>query len=166
MSARRGPTRLDGVPARRLPRQPRLTPGRVIALAFGGALTLGTLLLSLPIAVHGRSATFIEALFTATSALCVTGHIVVDTPVFWSPFGQVVILVLIQIGGFGVMSLATLLGLLVARRLGLRTRLTAVSETHTVAVGDVRRVLTGVALITLTTQTVVATALAVRFWLG
>lgn len=107
-----------------------------------------------------------EALFTATSALCVTGHIVVDTPVFWSPFGQVVILALIQIGGFGVMSLATLLGLLVARRLGLRTRLTAVSETHTVAVGDVRRVLLGVAIITITTEAIVAFILFLRFWLG
>lgn len=141
-------------------------PGQLIALAFAGVLAIGTALLSLPIAVQGRSATFIEALFTATSALCVTGHIVVDTPVFWSPFGQVVILVLIQIGGFGVMSLATLLGLLVARRLGLRTRLTAVSETHTVAVGDVRRVLTGVALITLSIEAVVALLLALRWWLG
>jgi len=123
-------------------------------------------LLSLPVAVQGRTATFIEALFTATSALCVTGHIVVDTPVFWSPFGQVVIMGLIQVGGFGVMSLATLLGLLVARRLGLRTRLTAASESHTVAVGDVRRVLSGVAITTLVTQTVVALLLFLRFWLG
>ncbi len=143
-----------------------LTPGRVIALSFGVVLALGTALLSLPAATQGRSATFMEALFTATSALCVTGHIVVDTPTFWSPFGQVVIMVLIQIGGFGVMSLATLLGLLVARRLGLRTRLTAVSETHTVAVGDVRRVLLGVAIIALITEVVVATMLAGRFWLG
>lgn len=143
-----------------------LTPGRVIALAFGGVLAIGTALLSLPVATQGRSATFMEALFTATSAVCVTGHIVVDTATFWSPFGQVVIMVLIQIGGFGVMSLATLLGLLVARRLGLRTRLTAVSETHTVAVGDVRRVLTGVALITLVVQAVVAVVLALRFWVG
>lgn len=143
-----------------------LTPGRVIALSFGAVLVLGTALLSLPAATQGRSATFMEALFTATSALCVTGHIVVDTPTFWSPFGQVVIMVLIQIGGFGVMSLATLLGLLVARRLGLRTRLTAVSETHTVAVGDVRRVLLGVAVIALLTEVVVATMLAGRFWLG
>ncbi len=143
-----------------------LTPGRVIALSFGAVLALGTGLLSLPAATQGRSATFMEALFTATSALCVTGHIVVDTPTFWSPFGQVVIMVLIQIGGFGVMSLATLLGLLVARRLGLRTRLTAVSETHTVAVGDVRRVLLGVAVIALLTEVVVATVLAGRFWLG
>ncbi len=143
-----------------------LTPGRVIALSFGAVLALGTGLLSLPAATQERSATFMEALFTATSALCVTGHIVVDTPTFWSPFGQVVIMVLIQIGGFGVMSLATLLGLLVARRLGLRTRLTAVSETHTVAVGDVRRVLLGVAVIALLTEVVVATVLAGRFWLG
>lgn len=144
----------------------RLTPGRAIVLAFGAVLALGTALLSLPIAAQGRPATFIEALFTATSAVCVTGHIIVDTATFWTPFGQVVIMVLIQIGGFGVMSLATLLGLLVARRLGLRTRLTAVSETHTVAVGDVRRVLLGVAVITLVTQAIVAALLAGRFWAG
>lgn len=144
----------------------RLTPGQAITLAFGSVLAVGTALLSLPAATEERSATFLEALFTATSALCVTGHIVVDTPVFWSPFGQIVIMVLIQIGGFGVMSLATLLGLLVARRLGLRTRLTAVSETHTVAVGDVRRVLVGVAVITLATEVVVAVLLTGRFWLA
>ncbi|MXS75686.1 potassium transporter TrkG [Microbacterium sp. TL13] len=149
------------------PRAPfRLTPGQAITLAFGFVLAVGTGLLSLPIATEGRAATFLEALFTATSALCVTGHIVVDTPTFWTPFGQVVIMVLIQIGGFGVMSLATLLGLLVARRLGLRTRLTAVSETHTVAVGDVRRVLLGVAAITVIVEAVVAIVLAGRFGLG
>ena len=141
-------------------------PGQVIALAFAGVLAIGTALLSLPIAAQGRSATFLEALFTATSAVCVTGHIIVDTPTFWSPFGQGVILVLIQIGGFGVMSLATLLGLLVARRLGLRTRLSAVSETHTVAVGDVRRVLKGVAVITLAVEAVVALLLAGRWMVG
>ncbi|WP_310793507.1 potassium transporter TrkG [Microbacterium sp. AG1240] len=144
----------------------RIRPGQAITIAFGAVLAVGTALLLLPISVQGRGATFIEALFTATSALCVTGHIVVDTPLFWSPFGQVVILALIQIGGFGVMSLATLLGLLVARRLGLRTRLTAVSETHTVAVGDVRRVLSGVALITLTVEVAVALVLTLRFWGG
>lgn len=144
----------------------RVQPAQAIAIAFGGVLAIGTAFLMLPASVESRPATFIEALFTATSALCVTGHIVVDTPVFWSPFGHVVILALIQIGGFGVMSLATLLGLLVARRLGLRTRLTAVSETHTVAVGDVRRVLTGVALITLSVEAVVAFLLMLRWWIG
>ncbi|CAL4858546.1 potassium transporter TrkG [Microbacterium sp. MM2322] len=144
----------------------RVRPGQTIALAFGAVLALGTGVLLTPAATQGRSATFMEALFTATSALCVTGHVIVDTPTFWSPFGQGVILALIQIGGFGVMSFATLLGLLVARRLGLRTRLTAVSETHTVAVGDVRRVLAGVALITLAVESVVAAMLTLRWWLG
>ena len=160
-------TRRSDVLGGRIQRTPfRLSPGQAIALAFGSVLAVGTALLSLPMAAQGRGATFLEALFTAASALCVTGHIVVDTPTFWSPFGQVVIMVLIQTGGFGVMSLATLLGLLVARRLGLRTRLTAVSETHTVAVGDVRRVLFGVAVITLVSEAVVAVLLTGRFWLG
>lgn len=69
-----------------------------------------------------------DALFTSTSAVCVTGLITVDTPVDWSGFGQAVILVLIQVGGFGIMALATLLGLLVSRRLGLRNRLNAAAE--------------------------------------
>src|SRR3546814_5515427 len=76
----------------------RFRPAQVIAIAFGGVLAAGTALLLLPISTQSRPATFIEALFTATSALCVTGHIVVDTPAFWSPFGQVVILALIQTG--------------------------------------------------------------------
>lgn len=143
-----------------------IRPAQAIVGAFAGLLLLGTAALLLPISVQGRPATFLEALFTAASALCVTGHVVVDTPTFWSPFGLIVIMVLIQVGGFGVMSFATLLGLLVARRLGLRTRLTAVSETHTVAVGDVRRVLSGVALITLTVEAVVAVALAIRWMSG
>jgi trk system potassium uptake protein TrkH len=61
------------------------------------------------------------ALFSATSAVCVTGLVVVDTPTYWSGFGQVVILVLIQVGGFGIMTLASLLTLLLARRIGLGT---------------------------------------------
>jgi potassium uptake TrkH family protein len=142
-------------------------PGRLIAAAFAATVIAGALLLSLPIATTaGTRAPLIDALFTATSALCVTGHVIVDTGTFWSPFGQVVILALIQIGGFGVMSLATLLGLLVARRLGLRTRLTAVNETHSVGIGDVRRVLRGVGTITLVVEASVAVLLTARFALA
>jgi len=142
-------------------------PAQVIAAAFAGTVLAGTALLMLPIAKVGPGgATFLEALFTATSAVCVTGHIIVDTPVFWTPFGHGVILLLIQIGGIGVMSIATLLGLLVARRLGLRTRLTAVSETHTVGIGDVRRVLVRVVIIALVAEAIVAVALSARWWLG
>jgi len=136
-------------------------------LGFAGGVSVGTLLLMLPIAKQGPGgATLLEALFTATSAICVTGHIIVDTPVFWTPFGHAVILALIQIGGIGVMSFATLLGLLVARRLGLRTRLTAVSETHTLGLGDVRRVLRGVITIALIVELVAAVLLAARWILA
>ena len=70
-------------------------------------------------------ASLMQALFTSTSAVCVTGLTVVDTGTYWSGFGQAVILGLIQIGGFGIMTLASLLGLLIARRMGLRARLSA-----------------------------------------
>ena len=86
-------------------------PAQAIVLGFAAAVAVGTGLLLLPVAkADGSGASLLEALFTATSAVCVTGLITVDTPVFWSGFGQVVILVLIQIGGFGVMCFGTLLG--------------------------------------------------------
>ena len=68
----------------------------------------------------------------------------VDTPVYWSAFGQVVILAMIQVGGFGIMTLASLVGLLIWRRLGLRSRLIAAAETKQIGLGDVRRVIVGV----------------------
>ena len=78
-------------------------PAQVIVLGFAAAIAVGTGLLLLPVAkADGGGASLLEALFTATSAVCVTGLITVDTPVFWSGFGQVVILVLIQIGGFQI----------------------------------------------------------------
>jgi trk system potassium uptake protein len=73
--------------------------------------------------------------------VCVTGLIVVDTPTYWTPFGQAVILALIQIGGFGIMTGSTLLGVLISRRLGLRTRIIAQAETRTLDLGDVTGVL-------------------------
>jgi trk system potassium uptake protein TrkH len=85
---------------------------------------IGTAALMLPIShAEGTGVPFLVALFTATSAICVTGLIVVDTPTYWSGFGQVVILALFQIGGFGIMTGATLLSMLVTRRLALGQRL-------------------------------------------
>lgn len=90
-------------------------PAQVIVLGFAAAIAVGTGLLMLPVAKQGAGgASALEALFTATSSVCVTGLITVDTPVFWSGFGHLVILALIQIGGFGVMSFSTLLGVLMA----------------------------------------------------
>lgn len=79
-------------------------------LGFAAAIAVGTALLMLPIAKVGPGgANFVDALFTATSAVCVTGLIVVDTPVFWTAFGQVVILTLIKLGGLGIMIFASLI---------------------------------------------------------
>lgn len=89
-------------------------PGRLIGSSFALAILTGALLLRLPVARAGPgSATWLESMFTATSAVCVTGLITVDTGSYWSPFGQVVILALIQAGGLGIMTLATLVILLV-----------------------------------------------------
>ncbi len=101
-------------------------PGRVIAGAFAVAVLVGTGLLSLPVATAGPGrADLLTSLFHATSAVCVTGLVTVDTGTYWSGFGQAVILLGIQVGGLGIMTLATLFALLVSRRLGLRARLIA-----------------------------------------
>lgn len=136
-------------------------------VAFALAILVGTALLMLPLARVGEGgAPLIVALFTSTSAVCVTGLVVVDTPSYWSTFGEVVILALIQVGGFGIMTLASLLGLLVFRRLGLRSRLTAAAETKAIGLGDVRTVVKGVVTISLLFEAVTAVLLTLRFAWG
>ena len=101
-----------------------LNPGQLVALAFAVAILVGTLLLALPVAHRGPgSAPLLTALFSATAAVCVTSHTLVDTTTYWTPFGQVVILVLIQLGGFAIMTAASMIFLVLGRRLGLRGRL-------------------------------------------
>jgi len=142
-------------------------PAQLIVLGFLGAIAVGTVLLMLPAAKSGPGgASLLEALFTATSSVCVTGLVTVDTPVFWTGFGHVVILALIQIGGFGVMSFGALLGVLMARRLGLRSRLLTAAETKSTGIGDVRRVLLGVLAISLITEATLALVLILRFMAG
>ena len=142
-------------------------PARLIVLVFSGVILLGTLLLSLPVATQGSaSASPLTALFTATSATCVTGLIVVDTPTYWSGFGQGVILALIQVGGFGIMTMTSLVVIVVARRIGLRQRLVAQAETGAVDIGDVRRILRGVAGFTVVFEVTAALLLAARFALA
>src|SRR5512143_4007130 len=101
-----------------------MTPARVWFLGFAGIILFGGFLLWLPIsAAPGRSVAFIDDLYTSTSAVCVTGLIVVDTPVVYSFFGQLVIVLLIQAGGLGYMTLAGIIFLLLRRRVSLRDRL-------------------------------------------
>src|SRR5688500_17885025 len=117
----------------------------------------------LPVARAGEGgAPFLTALFTATSAVCVTGLAVEDTPAYWSGLGQAIILALFQVGGLGIMTGATLLGLLVARRLRLSTRLLAQAETRSLALGDVAGVLWLVLRVTIGVELVTATVLAFR----
>ena len=142
-------------------------PARLVPLAFLLAIALGTGVLMLPAARAGEgSAPFLTALFTATSAVSVTGLAIVDTPTYWSGFGQVVILALFQAGGLGIMSGATLLGLLVSRRLRLSTRLVAQAETRCVELGDVAAVLRLVLLATFGVELVTSAVLVLRFRLG
>lgn len=142
-------------------------PARLIPLAFLVVIALGTALLMLPAARAGDgSAPLLTALFTSTSAVCVTGLIIEDTPLYWSTFGQVVIMGLFQVGGFGIMSGATLLGLLVAGRMRLGTRLVAQAETRSLGLGEVTGALKLVLFVTVAVELLTAAALALRLHFG
>ncbi|OII59835.1 TrkH family potassium uptake protein [Streptomyces sp. CC77] len=142
-------------------------PARTVVTGFALAVLGGAALLNLPFAVQGGVDNgFVTALFTATSAVCVTGLAVVDTGTYWSGFGQGVILALIQVGGFGIMTMASLLALLVSGKLRLRMQLTAAAETKSLGIGDVRRVLLGVAGTTVAVELAVAVVLSLRFRYG
>ena len=139
-------------------------PSRPVILGFAAAVAAGTLLLSLgPASAGPGRAPVLTALFTATSAVCVTGLVVVDTGTYWSPFGEGVILALFQLGGFGIMTGATIVALVVFRRLGLRRRMLAQAETRALALGDVRRIVRQVALLTLGFEATAAVVLTTRF---
>lgn len=139
-------------------------PARLVPLAFLVMIMMGTGLLMLPVARAGdASASFMAALFTAVSAVCVTGLIIVDTPTYWSNFGQAVILLLIQVGGLGIMTGATMLGLLVTRRLQLSRLLVAQAETKTISLGDVSSVLRLILGVTVIVETSVAAVLTLQF---
>ena len=142
-------------------------PARLVPLAFLIATSIGTMLLMLPAASAGeQSAPFLTALFTATSAVCVTGLIVVDTPVYWSTFGQGIILMLFQVGGLGIMTAATLLGLLVGRGFSISDRMVTQVERGRLNVGDAIGVLKLVLLITVVVELTVALVLTARLVSG
>ncbi|AFV01043.1 MULTISPECIES: TrkH family potassium uptake protein [unclassified Dehalobacter] len=102
----------------------KLSPPQILAIGFISVILVGTLLLSLSIAtVNGKGLPFIDALFTATSAVCVTGLVVVDTGSVFSVFGQIVILLLIQIGGLGFMTFATFFAILLGKKINLQERM-------------------------------------------
>ncbi|MEJ3746011.1 potassium transporter TrkG [Actinomycetes bacterium KLBMP 9797] len=141
-------------------------PARIVPFAFLCAIALGTVVLMLPVSRAGsESPSFLAAFFTATSAICTTGLASVDTATYWSGFGHVMITVFTQVGGYGIMTMATLLGLLVSRRLGLRSRLVARAETSTsLALGEIRDVLLRAAVIMFTCEVVITAIVGIRLW--
>ena len=101
-----------------------MDPARIMVIGFAVVILLGALLLNLPIATQdGQSIGFLNALFTSTSAVCVTGLVVVDTATYWSNLGQVIIITLIQVGGLGFMTIGTMFALLTKKKINLRERL-------------------------------------------
>lgn len=102
----------------------RLSPAQLLAFSLAGLIAAGTLLLSLPFSATRQPLTLVDAFFTSTSAVCVTGLIVVDTPVDLSWFGQIVVLLLIQAGGLGYMTITTVVAVAIGRQLSVQERLT------------------------------------------
>lgn len=142
-------------------------PAQVVVGGFGTVILIGTALLTLPISTTtGESAGWVAGLFTATSAVCVTGLVIVDTSAHWSVFGQVVIAALVQVGGLGIMTLATLFTVLVSKRLGLRARLFAQTESKLLSAAGMRRVVRNVVLFSLISETIVAVVLTLRLMIG
>lgn len=142
-------------------------PIRLVPSLFLLAIAIGTVLLTLPIATaDGTRAPFLTALFTATSAVAVTGLVVVDTGTYWSPFGQVAILLMFQIGGLGIMTAATLFGLIAGRGFGLHDRMATQVERGRLETGDALSVLKLVFAITIAVEAVVAAILALRMMMG
>ncbi|MFI2661490.1 TrkH family potassium uptake protein [Micromonospora carbonacea] len=142
-------------------------PVRLVPFGFLAVILLGTGALMLPAATSAHRFTpFSTAFFTAASAVSVTGLSVVDTPTYWNGFGLVMITVLTQVGGFGILSGATLVVLVVARQLGLRNRLLVQAETAEFGIGDVRGLLLRIAATMAGFELAMTAVLAGRFWLG
>jgi trk system potassium uptake protein TrkH len=142
----------------------RLTPQQILVLGFLFVIAVGTILLSLPVAVKpGGDNTLINALFTATSATCVVGLVVVDTGTNWSSFGQLVILSLIKIGGMGFMAVATLILVLSGRRISFKHRLLIQESLSQTQPGGIVGLVLRVIAVSLTVELLFTLVFAVRF---
>ncbi|WP_375387008.1 TrkH family potassium uptake protein [uncultured Amnibacterium sp.] len=142
----------------------RFGPATTVLVGYGAVVGSGFALLSLPIAKVGPGgAAVLDALFTSISAVSVTGLTTVGTAEHWTLFGQAVILLLVQTGGLGIMTLASLIGLAVARRLSLGSKLSTSAETQGVGLADIRRFITGAIVVSLSVEAIGAVVLTVWF---
>jgi trk system potassium uptake protein TrkH len=143
----------------------RLTPYQILVSGFAGLILLGALVLCLPQAsATGEPLSFVDALFTSTSAVCVTGLVVVDTGTRFSTFGQLVIIFLIQAGGLGFMTMATLMALLIGKRINLRERLIMQEAMNQLSVAGVVRLTKYIVKTTLFIEFIGGSILAVRWY--
>ena len=142
----------------------QLSPSQIIPLSFLAMVLLGTLLLMLPFATRdGRGAGLETALFTATSASCVTGLVMQDTAQYWTLFGQIVILCLIQIGGMGVVTMAVIISIFSGRRIGLKERWVMQESISAPQVGGIVRMTGMILKVTLAVELAGAALLALSF---
>lgn len=145
-------------------RTARQSPARLALSVFAAVIGVFAGLLSIPQATaSGTRAPFVDALFTAASAVCVTGLTTVPTGTYWSPLGQVIILAGIKVGGLGVMTLASLLGIAVSRRIGLTQKLLTATETRSAGLGEVGSLLRVVIITATALEVTIALVLVPRF---
>lgn len=141
-----------------------ISPTRVIVSSFAIIILIGAFLLNLPIASNdGESIGFINALFTATSATCVTGLVVADTLTHWTIFGQIVIISLIQVGGLGIVTLATFFSVLLGRKVSLKEKILAQESISDYSFKDVVDLIKKVVLVTATVEIIGAILLSLSF---
>lgn len=142
----------------------KLTPSRILVLGFFTIILLGGFLLSLSIASkNGQSLRFLDALFTSTSAVCVTGLVVVDTGTHFTQFGQLVIITLIQIGGLGIMTMSTLIALILGKRIGLKERILIRESFNQFNLSGLVRLIINVVIVTFVFEFLGGLILSLRF---
>ncbi len=139
-------------------------PAQLSLLGFASAIAVGTALLLLPISTRSGSLSLVDALFTATSAVCVTGLIVVDTGQYFTPFGQFVIMLLIQVGGLGIMTISTGLLIGLGRRASIQAKMAMAEDMAVMRVRDHRYLVRSVVLLTLGFEVVGFVCLLPVFW--
>ncbi|MEB3752569.1 Ktr system potassium uptake protein B [Geobacillus icigianus] len=141
-----------------------LDPPKILVLGFALIILAGALLLTLPMAtVNGKGLPFLDALFTATSATCVTGLVVVDTGTTFTLFGQLVILALIQVGGLGFMTFATLFAFLLGKRISLKERLLLQEALNQLTIEGIVRLVKRIFIFTIVIEGVGGVLLSLRF---
>ena len=147
-------------------RRVSLSPPQVLVFGFALIILLGAVLLTLPVfTASGLRTDFITALFTATSAVCVTGLVVVDTGTHWSMYGQVLIMLLVQVGGLGFVTMAMVFFIIMGKKIGLKNRLLVKESLNQISVEGIVRLVKNILLFTLGTELLAAIILWFR-WAG